>query len=88
MAISEAQLKYARYVTFALAACTIVSDSVYLYYLTQHSMIRVWSGVNAALLGLFMLSWSVILTRSARWGALAIAAIGVLNLAVGFLFFL
>ncbi len=84
----ERQLKYARYLTFALAACTIASNSLYLYYLTQHSLVRWWSGVNGLLLGLFMLSWSAVMAaRGSRWGSLTIAAIGVLNLAVGFLFF-
>ena len=54
----------------------------------QHSMIPWSSGVNAMLLGLFMLSGSTVLVmRGSRWGSLSIAAIGILNLAVGFLFF-
>jgi hypothetical protein len=82
------QLRPASYVTFALAACTIVSDSLYLYYLTQHHMVRIWSGVNSILLGLFMLSWSVLMMqRGGRWTALAITVIGTLNVAVGLLFF-
>ena len=82
------QVRLASTVTFTLAACTIASNLVYLYYLTQHHMVRVWSGVNGVLLGLFMLSWSVLsMQRGGRWTALAIAVIGGLNLAVGLLFF-
>lgn len=84
----ERRLKYARHLTFALAACTIASNSVYLYYLTQHSLVRAWSGANALLLGFFMLSWSArMFFSSSRWGSLAIGGIGLLNLAVGLLFF-
>jgi hypothetical protein len=75
--------------TFVLAGCTIASDAAYLYYLTQHSMVRFWSGVNSLLLGLFMLSWSILMMeRGGRWSAAAIAAIGGLNVAVGLLFFM
>ena len=52
------QLKHARYLTFTLAACAVASNSLYLYYLMQHSMLRWWSGINGLLLGFFMLSWS------------------------------
>jgi hypothetical protein len=89
---------YARYLTFALAVATAVSDAAYLVYLRNHHMVRSWSGANAILLGLFMLTWSVlilgrrnrwgVIAIAARWGAIAIAAIGVLNLVVGGLFFL
>lgn len=75
--------------TFTLAACTVASNCLYLYYLNRHSMVRWWSGTNATLLGLFMLSWSAVMALSgSRWGSLAIAGIGLLNLAVGLLFFL
>jgi hypothetical protein len=51
-------------------------------------MVRSWSGANALLLGAFMLSGSAVMSfGGSRWGSLAIGAIGLLNLAVGFLFF-
>jgi hypothetical protein len=83
------QIGFARTMTFALAAATIASNGFYLYYLVHHHMSRFWSGVNGVLLGFFMLSWSVLMMgRGGRWGALGIALIGGLNLAVGFVFFL
>ncbi len=82
------ELRYARYLTFALAACTVISNGLYLYYLIDHPMVRVWSGINGVLLGLFMVSWSVVMARSGgRRGAVAISLIGIFNVVVGFLFF-
>ena len=82
-------LRHARYLTFTLAGATVVSNGVYLFYLMQHHMVRLWSGVNGVLLGLFMLSWSATLAaRGGYWSALAISLIGAFNIAVGFLFFL
>lgn len=85
----QRQLRYARVLAFTLAACTAASNGLYLYYLSTHSMVRWWSGMNALILGLFMLSLSAVYSFSgSRSGSLAIAAIGLLNLGVGFLFFL
>ena len=84
----QRQLRYARLLTFTLAACSASSNSLYLYYLNTHSMVRWWSGTNSLLLGLFMLSLSAVISFSgSRWGSLATAAVGLLNLAVGLLFF-
>lgn len=81
-------LKYAKYLTFALAVCTIVSNVGYLVYLGSHHMARYWSGVNSISLGLFMAAWSAFLTlRGARWAGGVIAVIGLLNLVTGALFF-
>jgi hypothetical protein len=82
------QLKYAKYLTFALAACTVASNSAYLFYLSNHHMVRYWSGFNGILLGLFMGGWSAMLALAGnRWASGVIAAIGLFNLAVGVLFF-
>jgi hypothetical protein len=56
------QLRLVRYLTYVLAACVILSDGLYLFYLNsgQH-MLRYWSGMNSALLGLFMVSWAVLM---------------------------
>ncbi len=82
------QLRYAKYLTFALAACTVVSNAAYLFYLSNHHMVRYWSGANSILLGLFLGGWSAVLTLAgARWAGGAIAVIAVLNLATGVLFF-
>lgn len=83
------QQRYVRYLTFGLAACTVVSNVAYLIYLHEHSMVRAWSGINGVLLGVFFLGWALLtLERKGRWTALAIALIGALNLTAGFLFFL
>ncbi len=82
-------MKYARYLVYLLAAATAISDAVYLMYLRDHHMVRSWSGANAVLLGLFMMAWSLLIAgRQNRWAGIAIAAIGVLNLIAGGLFFL
>ena len=84
------QQRSARFVTFALAACTVVSNVAYLIYLREHHMVRIWSGINGVLLGLFFFGWALfqIGRNDRRWVALAIALIGALNVTVGFLFFL
>jgi hypothetical protein len=82
------QQRFARYLTFSLAACTVVSNVAYLVYLRSHSMVRTWSGINGVLLGLFFFAWALtLLNGKSRWGALAIALIGALNVTVGLLFF-
>lgn len=88
--MSESRDRLARYSTYALAAATVVSDAVYLLYLRGHSMSRLWSGINAELLGLFMLAWAMTIVARGRhrWGSPVVAVIGLLNMAVGILFFL
>lgn len=82
------QLRYAKGLTFVLAACTVVSNGAYLFYLRDHHMARFWSGANSILLGLFLAGWSVTLTLAgSRWAGGAIGVIGALNVAVGVLFF-
>ena len=83
-------LKLVRYLTFFLAACVIVNDGLYLFYLNSgHHMLRYWSGTSSALWGLFMVSLSMLMrAKGGRWVAAMIVVIGLLNLAVGFLFFL
>jgi hypothetical protein len=78
-----------RYLTYILAAFTILSDGLYLFYLySGHHMLRHWSGINSSLLGLFMVSWAALMrTRGDRWSAAVILVIGLLNLTVGVLFF-
>jgi len=45
--------------------------------------------MNGVLLGFFMLSWAILMrAQGDRWVAAAILAIGLLNVAVGLLFFL
>jgi hypothetical protein len=52
-------------------------------------MLRYWSGTSSALLGLFMVSLSMLMrAKGGRWVAAMIVVIGLLNLAVGFVFFL
>ena len=86
--MNESRVKPAKYATYALAAVTVVSDVAYLIYLRHHHLSRPWSGINAELLGLFMLTWSVTTAaRGMRWGRAVIAAVGLLNMAVGILFF-
>lgn len=88
MSTHPIQLKHAKYLTFALAACTVVGNGAYFIYLNDHHMVRYWSGANSILLGLFMAGWSAVLALAgSRWSAGAIAVIGLLNLAVGVRFF-
>lgn len=82
------QQRQVRYLTFSLAACTVISNVAYLIYLRGHSMLRAWSGINAILLGVFFLCWAVLLfERRHRWVVLGIALIGAFNVGVGLLFF-
>ena len=83
-------VRLVRYLTFVLAACVIFSNGLYLFYLNSgHHMVRYWSGMNGGLLGFFMLSWAILMrAKGDRWAAAAILVIGLLNLAVGLLFFL
>ncbi len=83
-------LRLLRYLTFVFAACVILSDGLYLFYLRSgRHMLRYWSGTNSALLGLFMASWAMLMyARRDRWAAATILVIGVFNLVVGLLFFL
>ncbi len=83
-------LRLLRYLTFVFAACVILSDGVYLFYLhSGHHMLRYWSGTNNALLGLFMVSWALLMyAKGDRWAAATILVIGVFNFVVGLLFFL
>ncbi len=84
------QLRLVRSLTFVLAACVILSDGLYLYYLNSgHHMVRYWSGTNGVLLGLFMVSWAMLMqAKGDRWAAGMILIIGLFNLVVGLLFFL
>jgi drug/metabolite transporter superfamily protein YnfA len=84
------RLKSVRYLTFFLAACVIVNDGLYLFYLNSgHHMVRYWSGTSSALLGLFIVSLSMLMrAKGGRWVAAMFLVIGLLNLGVGFLFFL
>jgi hypothetical protein len=84
------RLKLVQYLTFFLSACVIVSNSLYLFYLNSgHHMLRYWSATSSALLGLFMVSLSTLMrAKGGRWVAAMILVIGLLNLAVGFLFLL
>ena len=84
------QLKLVRYLTYVLAACVILSDGLYLFYLNSgHHMVRYWSGTSSALLGLVIVSLSMLMrAKGGRWVAAMILVIGLLNLAVGFVFFL
>ena len=84
------QLKLVRYLTYVLAACVILSDGLYLFYLNSgHHMLRYWSGMSSALLGLFLVSLAMLIrAKGGRWVAAMILVIGLLNLAVGFVFFL
>ena len=80
--------RYARHLTFTLAAATAISDALYLIYLRHHHMVRAWSGANSILLGLFMLVWSVSIIGSRNlWVSIAIACIGIANVVVGGIFF-
>ena len=83
-------LRLLRFLTFVLAAGVILSDGLYLYYLNSgHHMVRYWSGTNGVLLGLFMVSWAMLMqAKGDRWGAAMILIVGLFNLVVGFLFFL
>ncbi len=82
-------VRYAKPLTYLLAACTAISDAVYLWYLNGHHMIRTWSGINSILLGAFLVVWSLtVWERTRRWIAWTLGAIGGLNLLVGILFFL
>ena len=84
------QRRLVRYLTFFLAACVIVNDGLYLFYLNSgHHMVRYWSGTSSTLLGLFIVSLSMLMrAKGGRWVAAIILVIGLLNLAVGLLFFL
>jgi hypothetical protein len=80
--------RYARRLTFALAAATAISDALYLLYLRHHHLVRAWSGANSVLLGLFMLALSMFIMRPrSRWASIAIAGVGIANVLVGGLFF-
>ena len=83
-------LRLFRYLTFVFAAFVVVSDGIYLFYLhSGHHMLRVWSGTNSVLLGLFMSSWGMLMyAKGDRWAAATILVIGAFNLVVGVLFFL
>jgi hypothetical protein len=79
-----------RYLSYVLAACVIISDGLYLFYLNSgHHMLKYWSGTNSILLGLFMASWAVMMqAKGDRWAAVTILVIGLFNVGVGLLFFL
>ena len=83
-------LRLVRYLTYVLAACVILSDGLYLFYLNSgHHMLRYWTGTNSTLLGLFMVSWAMLMqAKGDRWAAATILVIGLFNLIVGFLYFL
>jgi hypothetical protein len=84
------QPRLLRYLNYFLAACVVLSDGLYLFYLESgHHMARYWSGVNSILLGLFLLSLAMLMkAKEWRWIAATILVIGFVNLAVGVLFFL
>ena len=87
--MTERWLRFPKWSTYALAGVTVISDVAYLVYLRHHPLSRPWSGINAELLGLLMLTWSVTTAaRGMRWGSAVIAAVGLLNMAVGIRFFL
>ena len=78
-----------RYLNYFLAACTIASSSLYLFYLKSHDMVRAWSGINSLLLGLFMASCAVLeKTRGGRWSVGLFVVASLLNVAAALLFFL
>ena len=90
------QLQLLRYLTYFLAACVILSDGLYLFYLnTGGHMVRHWSGMSSSLLGLFLISLAMLMrVKESRWAPATILVvgfllvIGALNMAVGLLFFL
>lgn len=89
-------LRLLRYLTYFLAACVILSDGLYLFYLNSGGhTVRYWSGMSSALLGLFLVSLALLMRAKELHSAAAtilvvgfLLVVGLLNMAVGLLFFL
>ena len=81
--------RLARYLNYLLTACVVLSSSLYLFYLKSgHPLSRAWSGTNALLLGLLMVSCGMRdRARGGRW-SLAFFFAATVNIAAAILFFL
>ena len=79
-----------RYLNYLLTACVVLSSGLYLFYLKSgHPLSRAWSGMNALLLGLFMVSCGVLdRARGGRWSVVLFMVAATVNVAAALLFFL